>query len=1217
MDVTTVADRLRSALTDRYAIDRQIGEGAMGTVFLATDLRHDRRVAIKVLRPEVAEVVSAERFLQEIRIAAKLDHPHVLMLIDSGELIEPRSGASDEALGTSDGRRLLYYVMPFVDGESLRDRMAREQRMPISEALRIAAQVADALDYAHKRGVVHRDIKPENILLADGHAKVADFGIARTASTVGERLTMTGMAIGTPAYMSPEQFMGDPNIDGRSDVYSLGCVLFEMLSGTSPFSGPSAQAIMAKRITQDADRVSTLRPDVPPMVDLVLARALSREPMDRHASAGELAAALLAEISGTSAAALPSGDGSIGPAKRTPLVGRDRELDEARALLARLAHGRGGMLMIGGEPGVGKTRLCQTILDEARARGALCLVGRCYEMEGMPPFTPYGELLDVVSRLVPARTFREVLGDAAPEIARILPSLRQTFPDIPEPLDLPPDRQRQHLYAKYREFTERSARIAPIVVLLDDLHWADEASLGLLEHSASYLAGLPIVALGTYRDVDLDVNRGFARLLETLTRQRLAQRMSLKRLPAERVGDLLRALGGESPPAELARVIHEETDGNPFFVEEVFAHLKEEGRLFDANGKWRTDLRVEDLDVPEGVRLVIGRRLERLSETCRAMLTSAAVIGPRFTLRVLEEVDDAKDEDLLDALDAAVQSHLITEQRGGRDVSYAFSHELIRQTLIAGLSLPRRQRRHLKIATAIERVLGDRVVTRAADLAYHLYQAGAAADADKTAHFLILAAEQAIDSAAYAEALAHCERAATIEEVEDRQLLARLAYVRASALLGTARWTDALGAYHAALEAAINAGNIELTAKAGLYASWYTGWIGDFTTGERTARRAFENSNGADAVIRARIMAQIAGHGAIARLDESDFEREMAEAVAIGPANNPMHAANMDLTRCWLYAQFARFDASVAAGDRAMPVFASPQARQAFLEVPRHRHNAMLYSGAWEMRDAEQEELLAMATESGNVGALLNIDVGRIVTECARAGDLAALESRCRATLGTWGVGPWAQLMQAVAGVAQLQRGDVAGGRATCEAARRAFPRNAWAGFNEGAELLCAAFDDGPVWEDRLAEFASFGTPTMSTMTIGRALYVTALARTYHLRGRRAELAAWYPVLAELADRGFRCPAFEMVDAVAGLAATAARNWPEAEHHFERAISHAERIGHRFALPVARHGYAEMLMSRSNPGDDDRGSALLRQAMDEYRSMGMTLMLDRAQRLLG
>jgi hypothetical protein len=321
----------------------------------------------------------------------------------------------------------------------------------------------------------------------------------------------------------------------------------------------------------------------------------------------------------------------------------------------------------------------------------------------------------------------------------------------------------------------------------------------------------------------------------------------------------------------------------------------------------------------------------------------------------------------------------------------------------------------------------------------------------------------------------------------------------------------------------------------------------------------------------------------------------------------------MELSHCWVNAQFGRMDAAVAAGTRAMPIFGSPRHRQVYLETAGHRHNAMLYAGAWETMHAEREELLAMARESGNVGALLNIDVGHIVTDCARAGDWRALESRCRGTLESWkGVGPWAYLMQSTAGVAQLHRGEIAEGRSTCESARKYFPRNAWAGFIEAAELLCAAFDDGSAWEDLLAEFTSFVAPTLSTMTIGRASYITTLAITYHLRGRGAELAALYPILNELVRWGFRCTGLDMVDTAAGLAATASENWSAAEQHFERGIAHAERIGHRFALPGARQAYAEMLIARSAPGDQQRASSLLGQAVDEYRSMGMTLMLARA-----
>jgi hypothetical protein len=417
-----LAPRLQSALADRYTINRPIGEGGMGVVFHATDLKHDRPVAIKVLRTDAAEQVGAERFLREIRITAKLDHPQILMLIDSGE---------------ADG--LLYYVMPFVDGESLRDRLTREAPLAVSDAVRIAVQVADALEYAHRQGVVHRDVKPENILLSGAHVKLADFGIARASQagqTMQATLTQVGMALGTPAYMSPEQFFGDADVDHRSDLYALACVVYEMLSGAPPFAGE----VVTKRLTTDAPRLSTTRSGIPPMVDLVVARALARDADQRHASVTEFAGALQSELSGpvpiTGTAAAES------QSPRAIFVGRDRELAEGRELLAGLAHGRGGVLLLGGEPGVGKTRLANALLDDARRLRAMCLVGHCYEMEGMPPYTPFAEVLEYVSRLVPAETLRETLGDAAPEVARVQPLLRQLFPDIPEPVELPPDRQR-------------------------------------------------------------------------------------------------------------------------------------------------------------------------------------------------------------------------------------------------------------------------------------------------------------------------------------------------------------------------------------------------------------------------------------------------------------------------------------------------------------------------------------------------------------------------------------------------------------------------------------------------------------------------------------------------------------------------------------------------------------------------------------------------------
>jgi eukaryotic-like serine/threonine-protein kinase len=274
--VSAIPERLSAALADRYRIERELGAGGMATVYLAQDLKHDRKVALKVLKPELAAIIGASRFLVEIKTTANLQHPHILSLHDSGEV---------------DGT--VFYVMPYVEGESLRDRLNREKQLPIADAVRIAGEAADALGYAHTRGVIHRDIKPENILLHGGHALVADFGIALAVSnTAANRLTETGMSLGTPTYMSPEQATGERTLDARSDVYALGCVLFEMLTGEPPFTGPTAQSIVAKVLTDQPRRVTELRRSVPANVEATILQALEKLPADRFATMAEFAAAL-------------------------------------------------------------------------------------------------------------------------------------------------------------------------------------------------------------------------------------------------------------------------------------------------------------------------------------------------------------------------------------------------------------------------------------------------------------------------------------------------------------------------------------------------------------------------------------------------------------------------------------------------------------------------------------------------------------------------------------------------------------------------------------------------------------------------------------------------------------------------------------------------------------------------------------------------------------
>ena len=302
--MTRLQQQLEAGLAGRYHLERELGEGGMAVVFLAQDLRHDRKVAVKVLRPDLSAAIGAERFLREIKLAAGLNHPHILPLYDSGQAGE-----------------LLFYVMPNMEGRSLRERLQRERQLPLSDAIALTREVASALDYAHRHQVVHRDIKPENILLHEGSAMVADFGIGKALSAEGS-LTQTGMVMGTPIYMSPEQAAGDPDVDGRTDLYSLACVLFEMLTGEPPFTGATPQAIIAKRFVSPIPKVRVAR-DVPEAVDDALTRALARTPVDRFATAAQFSEAL-------------RGINGSGPSEQATAVGRTPASSPARKAIAVL-----------------------------------------------------------------------------------------------------------------------------------------------------------------------------------------------------------------------------------------------------------------------------------------------------------------------------------------------------------------------------------------------------------------------------------------------------------------------------------------------------------------------------------------------------------------------------------------------------------------------------------------------------------------------------------------------------------------------------------------------------------------------------------------------------------------------------------------------------------------------------------------------------------------
>jgi predicted ATPase len=435
---------------------------------------------------------------------------------------------------------------------------------------------------------------------------------------------------------------------------------------------------------------------------------------------------------------------------RTAFVGRETERSMLRRLLERVIAGEGAVAMIGGALGVGKTRISAEFAAEASARGFVTLVGSCYDRENSLPFNPFVEILEsAMAQSTSQEVFRSALGNDAGEMARLMPQLRRLFPDIPPPLEVSPEQSRRILFNAVVELLGRSAASGPIFLLFEDLHWADEGTLSLLNHIARSISRIPVLILGTYRDNEIDSGGALAQTLDELLRIHMLDRINLRGLPQSAVAEMIRALSGREPPSEVVNLIYSGTDGNPFFVEELFRHLVERGKLMDESGEFRQDLNLTEIDVPQTLRLVIGRRLAQLSDAARKILGPAAVIGRSFTFDLLEASTDIDEDSLLDCVEEVEKAGLIFSTLGYPEANFQFSHELIRSAVLGDLSAPRRQRLHLNVVSGIERVHANALEDQAGNLAHHLWQAGRAADPDKTVHFLTLAAQQALQQSAY------------------------------------------------------------------------------------------------------------------------------------------------------------------------------------------------------------------------------------------------------------------------------------------------------------------------------------------------------------------------------------------------------------------------------------------------------------------------------------
>jgi AAA ATPase-like protein len=418
--------------------------------------------------------------------------------------------------------------------------------------------------------------------------------------------------------------------------------------------------------------------------------------------------------------------------EQTAFVGRESQRSTICAAIDRALTGHGSVVMLAGGPGVGKTRLAIEMAEYASRVGFRYLVGHCYERDEPFPFLPFAEIIE--SNLAKAASwddFRGRMGENAAELAQIAPSLRRVFPDIPQPLELPPAQKRRHLFQSVSDTMGRAARTRSQVYIVEDLHWADESTLALLIHLANRVAHLPVVIIGTYRDGYTEKNRALVRTLEELIRMGIRP-LKLGGLSEDAVAQMLHALSQRQAPEGLVRLIFEESQGYPFFVEEVYQHLIEEGKVFDEAGQFRTDIEIAENEVPENVRLIVGRRLERLDEREKRALTAAAVIGRSFSFKLLTAICEIDVDELFTIVEKAQQMGIIVPSSEGLGRPFTFTHELVRQTLLAGISAPHLQLLHARAADAIERLEPGAVDERAADIAYHLIKAGAFADGDRS-----------------------------------------------------------------------------------------------------------------------------------------------------------------------------------------------------------------------------------------------------------------------------------------------------------------------------------------------------------------------------------------------------------------------------------------------------------------------------------------------------
>lgn len=1185
----------------RYIVRRKLGQGGQKQVYLARDDRLDRDVVIALLKTDQLAADSVPRLIREAQAMARLgSHPNIVTVYD---------------IGDEEGRPFI--VSQYVEGGSVADllKSADKHRLPFEQVLRIASQICHALVHCHSRGIIHRDLKPGNVWLTqDGTAKLGDFGLAVSADF--SRITLEGALVGTVVYMAPELMLGH-QAEPRSDLYSLGVLLYELVTGRPPFLGDQFVAIISQHINSPPVAPSWHNPNVPQALETLILRLLAKTPQERPENAAEVAKALAAI--GASAPTLaeraaPQDAKSLSRLAGGIFIGRELETKELRVALNETLAGKGHLFMLVGEPGSGKTRMTEQLATYAHLCNAQVLAGSCYEGEGAPAFWPWLQIIRCYALDLERDALMSIMGPGAADIAQVVSEIKERLPDLPPPPSLEPEQARFRLFDSVTTFLKNASRLQPLVIILDDLHWADKPSLLLLQFLARELKEASILVVGTYRDIELGRQHPLSQTLGELSRQGLSARIVLRGLTEQDVARFIEMTAGIKPTEHLVRTVYQQTEGNPFFLGEIVRLLVVEGQLE------HRDSRASSVRIPEGVREVIGRRLDQLSEECNRILTIASVIGRDFNIDALEPLTDVSADQLLEILDEAMGARVITELPAPVG-TYSFAHALIRETLYDEISTARRVRLHRRIGEVLEKIYSNNLESHLAELAYHFVQASPGGDLDKAIDYSIDAATRAMAQLAYEEAVRHYEnviQALEMKEPVDEQ-----------------RFCENLLALGDAQKKAGNTGKArEIFLKAADLAR-------KLQAPEQLARASLAIGTGLSA--------------AIGNVDEVQV-RLLNEALGVlGDQDSSLRARVLaHLSAANYYAPELRVPLSKQAVEMARRL-GDPKALMVALYS---RHIALAASVDIDEKLALATEMLHIARQIGDKERMLRAHYLRIL-DLMELGNTSAVDDEIEAytrlaqelrqPVYLWPTPFFKSSRALMEGRFQeserLAREALAIGKKAQDVIAPLFfevqmnvlrvMQGQWEDREEATKRFIENYPKIPSQraplanlycrlgrkEEARAELEQMAADDFAGLPRDGSWIVTlgSLAKVCSYLGDSRRAAILYDMLLPYSGRqlvtGSAAVACGSVSRFLGVLAATTSRWEEAVNHFEDALEMDGRIGARPFVANTKQEYAAMLLARGYPGDREKAHVMLDQALAIAEELGMKGVIKEAQAL--